>query len=141
MKHMLVKSLMALGSISIQINVAHAGSWDKPIYQPEIPSYSTPTIIYNAYRTIFSRLNEEDSRKHRQAVHFALNNLDNGEDIVWYSDDGYRSGSVEVVQTTVRNGDVCRRLFSTVMLRSDQRTFEEWACYKNITNTWNFTDK
>lgn len=141
MKHMLVKSLMVLGFTSIQINSVNAGSWDKPVYQEQIPSYTTPAIIYNAYRNLFSRLNTEDSRKHRQAVYFALNNLDNGEDIVWYSDDGYRSGTVEVVQTTIKNGEVCRRLFSTVMLKSDQRTFEEWACYKNTTNTWNFSDK
>jgi len=140
MKLTLVKSLMVLGFTSIQIN-ANAGSWNTPLYQEQIPSYTTPALIYNAYRNIFSRLNDEDSRKHRQAVHFALNNLDNGEDIVWYSDDGYRSGTVEVVQTTIKNGDVCRRLFSTVTIRSAQRVFEEWACYKNSTNTWNFSDK
>ena len=141
MKHMLVKSLMAVGFILIQINSSYAGSWNKPVYQDEVEPYSVGAVIYNTYRKIFSSLNAEDSKKHRQAVHFALNNLDNGENIVWYSDNGYRSGTVEVVQTTIKNGELCRRLFSTVMLKSDQRTFEEWACYKNSSNTWNFTDK
>jgi surface antigen len=141
MKHMLVRSLMALGFILPQISLAQSGSWNKPIYQDEVQPTTTGAVIFNTYRKIFSRLNAEDTKKHRQAVHFALNNLDNGEDIVWYSDDGYRSGTVEVIQTTVKNGEVCRRLFSTVMLRSDHRTFEEWACYKNSSNTWNFSDK
>ena len=90
---------------------------------------------------MFSSLNKEDSQKHRQSVYFALNNLNNGEEITWYSNDGRRSGSVEVVQTTIKNGDVCRRIFSTVMIRSEQRVFDEWACYKNSSNSWNFTDK
>ena len=141
MKHMLVKNLMVVGFILTQINLSFAGSWDKPVYQDEVEPYSIGAVIFNTYRKIFSSLNTEDSKKHRQAVHFALNNLDNGENIVWYSDNGYRSGTVEVVQTTIKNGEICRRLFSTVMLKSDQRTFEEWACYKNSSNTWNFTDK
>lgn len=141
MKHMLVKSLMAIGFTLTQINPVNAQSWQKPLYQDELEPYSVGAVLFNTYRKVFSSLNKEDSQKHRQSVYFALNNLSNGEQITWYSDDGYRSGIVEVVQTTIKNGEVCRRLFSTVMLRSDQRTFEEWACYKNTSNTWNFSDK
>lgn len=141
MKHLLAKSLTVVGFTFLQINLALAGSWDKPVYQDELPPHSVGAIVFNAYRGLTSRLNKEDSIKHRQAVHFALNRLDNGEDIAWYSDDGYRSGRVEVVQTTMKNGEICRRLFSTVMLKSDQRTFEEWACFKSDTRTWNFSDK
>ncbi len=138
---MLAKNLMVIGFTLSLINPVHSQSWDRPVYQDELEPYSTGAIIYNAYRRIFSSLNKEDSQKHRQSVYFALNNLNNGEEITWYSDDGRRSGSVEVVQTTIKNGDVCRRIFSTVMIRSEQRIFDEWACYKNSSNSWNFTDK
>ena len=141
MNRMLAKSLTVIGSIFVLISTAQAQSWNKPVYQDELQPYSTGAIIYNAYRRFFSSLNAEDSQKHRQSVYFALNNLDNGQEITWYSDDGRRSGTVEVVQTTLKNGDVCRRLFSTVMLKSEQRTFHEWACYKNSSNAWVFSDK
>lgn len=141
MNRMLAKSLMVIGFIFVQTSTVQAQSWGKPVYQDELEPHSTGAILYNTYRKFFSSLNKEDSTKHRQSVYFALNNLNNGEEITWYSDDGRRSGTVEVVQTTVKNGDICRRLFSTVMLKSEQRTFEEWACYKNSSNTWNFSDK
>ncbi len=141
MNRMLAKNLMVIGFTLSLINPVYSQSWDRPVYQDELEPYSTGAIIYNTYRRFFSSLNKEDSQKHRQSVYFALNNLNNGEEITWYSDDGRRSGSVEVVQTTIKNGDVCRRLFSTVMIRSEQRTFDEWACYKNNSNSWNFSDK
>jgi surface antigen len=138
---MLAKSLMVIGFTLSLINPVHSQSWDRPVYQDELEPHSTGAIVFNAYRRMFSSLNKEDSQKHRQSVYFALNNLNNGEEITWYSNDGRRSGSVEVVQTTIKNGDVCRRIFSTVMIRSEQRVFDEWACYKNSSNSWNFTDK
>lgn len=141
MNRMLVKSLMAIGFTFVLTSTAQSQSWNQPLYQDELQPYSAGAIIYNTYRRLFSTMNAEDSQKHRQSVYFALNNLDNGQEITWYSDDGRRSGTVEVVQTTLKNGDVCRRLFSTVMLRSEHRTFHEWACYKNSSNSWIFSDK
>jgi len=145
---MLAKNMMVLGKllatiifISFTSNVAHAGQWDKPIYQNEINDLHGPAIIFNAYRSMFSRLNKEDSRKHQQAVFFALNRLDNGEATKWYSDDGYHMGQVQVMVTAMVNGEMCRRIYSVIMLKSDQRTFEEWACFKTSSNTWNFADK
>ena len=43
--------------------------------------------------------------------------------------------------TVTKNGDMCRRIYSVITLKSDQRSFEEWACYKTNSNTWVFTDK
>lgn len=145
---MLAKNMMALGKLLVTIifisfasNVAHAGQWDKPIYQNEINDFNSPALIFNAYRSMFSRLNKEDSRKHQQAVFFALNRLDNGETTKWYSEDGYHMGQVQVMVTAMINGEMCRRIYSVILLKSDQRTFEEWACFKTSSNTWNFTDK
>ena len=142
---MLVKSLMVLGkSLTVAIfisSTAHANSWNKPVYQTEIYSTSVPSLIFNTYRNFFSRLNKEDSLKHQQSVFHALNRLDNGEVTTWYSYDGYHTGQVQVVATTTMNGEMCRRLYSVITLKSDQRSFEEWACYKTNTNTWVFADK
>lgn len=144
---MLAKNTMALGKLLVAIiftsftSVAHADQWDKPMYQNEINSLNSSALIFNAYRSMFSRLNAEDSRKHQQAVFFALNRLDNGETTKWYSEDGYHMGQVQVMVTAMVNGEMCRRIYSVVMLKSDQRTFEEWACFKTSSNTWNFADK
>jgi surface antigen len=142
---MLAKSMTVLGKLltaAIFIsNTAYANSWDKPVYQTEVYSTSGPALIFNAYRNLFSRLNKEDSLKHQQAVFHALNRLDNGEVTTWYSYDGYHTGQVQVMATTKLNGDMCRRLYSVITLKSDQRSFEEWACYKTNTNTWVFADK
>lgn len=135
------KLLVTIIFISFASNVAHAGQWDKPIYQNEINDFNSPALIFNAYRSMFSRLNKEDSRKHQQAVFFALNRLDNGETTKWYSEDGYHMGQVQVMVTAMINGEMCRRIYSVILLKSDQRTFEEWACFKTSSNTWNFTDK
>jgi surface antigen len=100
-----------------------------------------PEYIIRSLEDHPSRLNKEDSRKHQQAVFFALNRLDNGETTKWYSDDGYHMGQVQVMVTAMVNGEMCRRIYSVVVLKSDQRTFEEWACFKTSSNTWNFADK
>jgi hypothetical protein len=70
-----------------------------------------------------------------------LNRLDNGEVTKWYSYNGYHTGQVSVMATVIKNGDMCRRIYSVITLKSDQRSFEEWACYKTNSNTWVFTDK
>ena len=144
---MLAKNMMALGKLLVAItfisfsSVVHPEPWDKPIYQNELHSINTPNLVFNAYRNVFSRLNKEDSRKHQQAVFFALNRLDNGEITKWYSEDGYHMGQVQVMVTAMVNGEMCRRIYSVILLKSDQRTFEEWVCFKTSSNTWNFTDK
>ncbi len=141
---MLAKSMMVLGKLLMVvtfINPAYADSWNKPIYQNELAPISSGNIIYNTYRNLFSRLNKEDSLKHQQAVFFALNRLDNGETSTWYSEDGYRTGRATVMLTATLNGETCRRVFSVITLKSEQRSFEEWACFKTNTNTWAFSDK
>lgn len=141
---MLAKSMTALGKLLMPlllVSTAHAQVWDKPIYQPEIQSNTAGTLLLNTYRHIFSRMNKEEATKHQQTVFIALNQLDNGETAKWYANDGYSMGEVTVIVTAMHNGEVCRRLYSQVMLKSFQRTFEEWACYKTNTNTWNFSDK
>jgi len=143
---MLAKNMMVLGKlltavIFTSVTTVHAQSWNKPLYQNELESTSSIGVIFNVYRSLFSSLNKEDSLKHQQAVFIALNRLDNGEVTKWYSYDGYHTGQVSVMATVTKNGDMCRRIYSVITLKSDQRSFEEWACYKTNSNTWVFTDK
>lgn len=141
---MLAKNMMALGKLLtavLFVSNVHAQSWDKPIYQQELSNETLNGLVYNSYRTLFNRLNKEDSTKHQQAVFLALNRLDNGEVATWYSNDGYHTGKVQVMYTAITNGELCRRIYSDIVLKSTRRTFEEWACYKTNTNTWNFADK
>jgi len=143
---MLAKSMMVLGKfltvVLLTSGVVHAESWNKPLYQNELSdNTTTPNIIFNVYRSIFSSLNKEDSLKHKQAVYLALNRLENGEVARWASNDGYHAGQASVMVTAMLSGRLCRRVYSVITLDTDQRSFEEWACYNNNTGTWNFTDK
>lgn len=141
---MLAKNMTALGKLLMPlllVSTVNAQTWDKPIYQPEMQSNNIGSLMMNTYRHIFSRMNKEEATKHQQTVFIALNQLDNGETARWYSNDGYSMGEVTVIVTAMHNGEICRRLYSHVALKSYDRSFQEWACYKTNTNTWNFSDK
>ncbi len=143
---MLVKSMTELGKLLTAVTLisafpAQAQSWRQTTYESELHPNSSLIILYNHVKSMFGRLNEEDSRMHKQAVYHALNNLDNGEVVTWFNDDRSNFGRVEVVSTVDKNGDMCRRIYSFINVGSNQRSFEEWACYRSDSGVWKFSDK
>ena len=143
---MLAKSLTVLGklltaAVLINSTAVNAQSWDRPLYQYQYSVSSSIEIIFGSVRVMFSGLNSEDKKQHQQAVYHALNMLDNGEVVSWHSQDRSRNGHVQIMATTTKNGDICRRIYSIVSTERNQRAFEEWACFKNSNNAWIFSDK
>jgi surface antigen len=143
---MLAKSLTVLGkllTVAVLTSSAtvNAQSWDRPLYQYQYGISSSVEIIFGSARMLFSNLNKEDKAQHQRAVYHALNMLDNGEVVSWHSDDRSRNGHVQIMATTSKNGEICRRVYSIITTQRNQRAFEEWACFKNSNNAWRFSDK
>ena len=94
--------------------------------------------LYNAFKRMTDSLTSDDRRKYEQAVYTALANLDNGEFVRWYSDDSYNHGIVEVMATARMNGQICRRIYATVITEKSRTNDERWACYNESTKLWEF---
>lgn len=89
-------------------------------------------------RNLFGGLSDDEHRKHQQAVYSALNMLDNGETIKWYSDTNYTHGTVEVVSTQKLSGKVCRKIYSEVNTQRTTKHHEYMACFDGNSKTWHF---
>ena len=124
---MVVGKLLTVAALTVG-NTAHAQlRMSESVYQ-----------LYNAFKRMTDSLTSDDRRKYEQAVYTALANLDNGEFVRWYSDDSYNHGIVEVVATARMNGQICRRIYATVITEKSRTNDERWACYNESTKLWEF---
>lgn len=124
---MVVGKLLMVVALTVG-NTAHAQlRMSESVYQ-----------LYNAFKRMTDSLTSDDRRKYEQAVYTALANLDNGEFVRWYSDDSYNHGIVEVVATARMNGQICRRIYATVITEKSRTNDERWACYNESTKLWEF---
>jgi surface antigen len=137
---MLVKNMMVLGKLFLILvcTNSYAQSWESPINQRWHPNESSVQILINLSRYFSTQLKPQDKELHRHAVYHALNNLENGEVAEWFNDRTDAQGKVRIVMTTPANGSYCRRVHSWVRLGSEDRAFEDTACYNVTTKTWNF---
>jgi len=124
---MVVGKLLMVVALTVG-NTAHAQlRMSESVYQ-----------LYNAFKRMTDNLTSDDRRKYEQAVYTALANLDNGEFVRWYSDDSYNHGIVEVMATARMNGQICRRIYATVITEKSRTNDERWACYNESTKLWEF---
>lgn len=108
---------------------------------PAQAQITVPESIYRLFNSVAKMtdgLTTDDRRKYEQAVYSAVANLDNGESIKWYSDTSYNHGIVEVVATAQFNGQVCRRIYASVITTRSKTNTERWACYDESTKLWEF---
>lgn len=125
---MVVGKLLMVGALTVG-SVAHA----------QVRMSESMYMLFNAIVKMTDGLTTDDRRKYEQAVYTALNNLDNGEVVKWYSDSSYNHGAVEIVATARLSGNLCRRLYTTVVTQKDSKNEDRWACYNNSTGLWEFT--
>lgn len=132
--------MMVLGKLFLILvcTNSYAQSWESPINQRWHPNESSVQILINLSRYFSTQLKPQDKELHRHAVYHALNNLENGEVAEWFNDRTDAQGKVRIVMTTPANGSYCRRVHSWVRLGSEDRAFEDTACYNVTTKTWNF---
>lgn len=132
---MLAKSVMVVGKLltAAALIVSTQANAQVTIRLPE-----SIWTIKNSVIRMLDGLNEDDRRKHQQAMFTALGNLDNGEVIRWYSDDSYNHGIVEIIMTQRLSGRLCRRVYSEIRTTSSRNTEEHWACLDESTRMWSF---
>lgn len=131
---------MVLGKLCLILACtnSYAQSWESPINQRWYPNESGLHILLNLTKYFSTQLKPQDKELHRQAVYHALTNLDNGEKVEWFNDRTDAQGIARVVMTIPANGSYCRRIHSWVRLGSEERAFEDTACYNVTTKMWNF---
>jgi surface antigen len=86
-------------------------------------------------------LSKQDLDNHKQAVHHALNNLENGETVVWRSIIDDADGQVKIVYTWPASGSVCRRIYSYIRINDKANGYQDTACFNTNRRTWTFVDK
>lgn len=132
--------MMVLGKLFLILvcTNSYAQSWESPINQRWHPNESSVQILINLSKYFSTQLKPQDKELHRQAVYHALNNLENGEMVEWFNDRTDAQGKARIVMTIPANGSYCRRVHSWIRLGSEERAFEDTACYNVTTKTWNF---
>jgi surface antigen len=122
-------------------SLATAQSWQSPAFDNWANPNSGAGVLFNITKWFGASLSKEDTELHRRAVYQALNNLENGEQVVWRNDRNDADGKVAVAYTWPNNGLVCRRLYSYVRINTNSRSYQDTACLDNNQKTWTFVDK
>jgi surface antigen len=122
-------------------NLVYAQNWQSPAFDNWANPTTSAGIIYNAAKWFSSRLDKEDMLTHRSAVFQALNNLENGETVVWRNDWKNTEGIVQIAYTWPNRGAICRRVYSWVKVKNNSRSYEDTACLDSNHRTWTFVDK
>ena len=124
---MVVGKLLMVAALTVGSSAQAQSRVNENIYQ-----------LFNSFKRMTDGVSADDRRKYEQAVYTALANLDNGEFVRWYSDNSYNHGLVEVMATARMNGQVCRRIYATIVTEKKRTDDERWACYNESTKLWEF---
>lgn len=134
---------MVLGKscLLLFLNTAQAQSWHSPAFDGWASPNTGAGIVYNIAKWFSASLSKEDLDKHRQSVYHALNNLENGEMVMWTSRVEDAEGRVQIAYTWPTRGMICRRVYSYVRINDNQRSYQDTACLDGNRKTWTFVDK
>ena len=102
------------------------------------PANSTVAVALNAVKWKTGMLSDYDYNLQKDAVFFALQNLQNGEVTRWYNGNTGAHGAVQVAMTYPQGSGYCRVLMSQIVYKGKQRDFKETACINSVDNTWRF---
>lgn len=78
------------------------------------------------------------SHKHTQTVYFAINNLDDGEKMVWSDNPSNSYGSVKILATQSYGGKTCRLVNNHIQNSYRTRNYTQYACTNDQGRTWQF---
>jgi hypothetical protein len=134
---------MVLGKLCLLLclNTAQAQSWHSPAFDGWASPHTSAGLVYNIAKWFSTSLAKEDLDKHRQAVHHALNNLENGEMVIWTSRVTDAEGRVQIAYTWPASGKTCRRVYSYVRINENSKAYQDTACLDSNHKTWTFVDK
>lgn len=95
-------------------------------------------LVSNYVKWSSNRMSAYDQKQQEQAVFFALNNLQNGEETNWYNGNTGAKGRVRIIMTYPRGSGYCRVIQSQISYNGKSRDFKEEACINAVENTWRF---
>jgi surface antigen len=145
-----VKNLMAVGklfiillsSIALVGCGAHNPHNTKSSYASVASDYqnanSSIVVGLNYFKWSTHRMNKYDRKQQEQAVFFALNNLQNGEETNWYNGNTGAKGRVRIAMTYPQGSGYCRVIQSEITYKGKKRNITETACINAVDNSWSF---
>lgn len=99
-------------------------------------SHATARVIEN----IAWSMPAKAAQKHRNTIHFLINNQPAGSVAEWWHEEDNMHGRVKLLVDSTGN-QTCRLYSSTVWWAHKQRTLTEWACTRDQGKTWEFHPK
>ena len=113
-------------------------TFPKPINLNENEIWSAPGMRWNGIQYLRFSLNDEEKKKHKSAVYFALNQSRDGEITSWYSDSKKNYGSVRIIQSFPISDGNCRVYQSLIHYNNSMRHFTNNACKRFYAENWLF---
>ena len=147
-----VKSLTAVGKLLIilttSIGLTACGTTAQN-YNNSVSTYAsvhenytsvngTAVVALNYLKWSHYRMEPYDRKQQEQAVFFALNNLQNGEETNWYNGNTGAKGRVRIAMTYPQGSGWCRVIQSEISYKGKSRNLSETACINAVENTWRF---
>jgi len=123
-------------TVQVSLEPRSSHSSVETVYNSEL---STPSVVTNFLKFHYYMLPEEDKLSQREAIFFALNNLDHDVVTSWYNNKNNTQGHVKVVSSYPTGSGYCRIFLSQIIYKGKQRSFSETACLSNASQSWIFT--
>jgi surface antigen len=89
---------------------------------------TAPGMLWSTIQYMKFSLNDEEKSQHKEAVYFALNNLEDGKIVHWYSKKNPINGKVRVIYSYPTSTRVCRVYQAFIQVRNYSRHFTNNAC-------------
>ena len=131
---LILTSLTACGTTGKQATYHTSDSTIASVESTYSPSSGYVGILTNLTKWHWYRLPAEDRMKQEQAIFFALNMLENGQESSWYNNKTGTNGKVVVLSTYPMGSGYCRTIASTLHYKGKVRNFKEDACNANSNN-------
>ena len=135
---LILTSLTACGTTGKQATYHTSDSTIASVESTYSPSSGYVGILTNLTKWHWYRLPAEDRMKQEQAIFFALNMLENGQESSWYNNKTGTNGKVVVLSTYPMGSGYCRTIASTLYYKGKIRNFKEDACKETGHKGWRF---
>ena len=134
-KALVVKSLMAVGKLSILavISTASASSIDNPKFF-EYKSGSFSNRLAAVTFGWFRKLDDDQNDAYQQAITHAVMFADNGRRVEWSRGDA--NGYAVPVMTWPTGSGFCRRIHTQIIAFSMVKNLSQTACFSNASSNW-----
>jgi len=92
---------------------------------------SSVAIAANLSRDWYYRLPEKSWQDHQRCIHFALREMQAGEECKWHE-----NNAIGIVKVAKIDSNGCHYLLNTVYYKNKPKYFQENYCYNSSTRKW-----